>query len=470
LTHKKVNNADPGTATKFGGNDLDKWSDFASGVDTDDYDINSDFTVRSGKRYLRNPANTFSYQEIASAIAANRTITEPLLTGNDTRVYQAHTQALTNKTVDFDLNTIPHFQTAAYYTIYVAGSTVKCRDNVLGTVVSSSATNPETPIRHAITNGLNKKVYIAEGDYNLHSSFTEFVFNVNQAEMLIELSPGAHITVPNGYAGNLFNFQDGASLVKIVGGRYNEAGAQQRLWTAFNYESSGSSGVNSCSLYGWPYIRNAGKAIRIATTGTAPDGWTNNCAFEDVFVDRTVIGIDFSMGAGSFGCNRNYFRNVTIQAFTAGPGPTTTHGVRNIAGDGGEFHKVHVFDIGASDFYSTLTSNAVDTLIIGGRMTSTSASQYTDNGVRTQVYDKWLARLRRTGVFTTSGTGAQLTFSTPHGLGRTPSYWDGTAASAGTRLSPFYVSVDATNILFVFASGSAPANGVSLVWTWEVSG
>ena len=48
MTHKKVDNADAGTVNLFGGNDLDKWSDWASGVDTDDYDINSDFTVRSG--------------------------------------------------------------------------------------------------------------------------------------------------------------------------------------------------------------------------------------------------------------------------------------------------------------------------------------------------------------------------------------------------------------------------------------
>ena len=65
-------------------------------------------TLRLGvaKRYLRNPANTFSYQEIGSAITANRTVTEPLLTGNDTRVYQAHTQTLTNKTISGASNTL----------------------------------------------------------------------------------------------------------------------------------------------------------------------------------------------------------------------------------------------------------------------------------------------------------------------------------------------------------------------------
>jgi hypothetical protein len=468
LTHKKVNNADPGTATKFGGNDLDKWSDWASGVDTDDYDINSDITFRSGKRKLRNPANTFDYIETASAIAANRTVTEPLLTANDTRVYETHTQTLTAKTIDFDLNTVPNCFTGAEYTIYRSGSNTKCRDNITGTIVSTSSTAPETPIRYAIDNGVNKKIYVSAGTYNLSAGFTEFVIDVTQAEMLLEFSPGAQITVPNGYAGNLFNHVDGASQAKLVGGRFNEAGTQQRLWDCYHYESGTADGVNTCTARD-SYVRNAGCVIKLETsgvTGATPIGWVNNCNFRDIFIDRSVIGIEFNMGSTSFGMNRNVFNNVLIQAF----GPTTTHGIKNLAGDGGEFYKVHVYDLDAGAIYTTLTANAIDTLIIGGRMTSTSGSQYIDNGVRTVVKDKWLAKWRRTGVFTTTGNGSQLTFSTAHGLGRTPSYWDGTAASAGTRLSRFYVSVDATNIIFVFVSGEAPANAVSLVWTWEVSG
>lgn len=51
MTWKKVNNADAGTATKFGGNDLDKVSDALSGVDVDDvnmlcdFDFNKQFTI-----------------------------------------------------------------------------------------------------------------------------------------------------------------------------------------------------------------------------------------------------------------------------------------------------------------------------------------------------------------------------------------------------------------------------------------
>lgn len=55
---------------------------------------------------LRNPANTFSYTILTSAITANRTITLPLLTGNDTMVTAAYIQTLTNKTITLANNTL----------------------------------------------------------------------------------------------------------------------------------------------------------------------------------------------------------------------------------------------------------------------------------------------------------------------------------------------------------------------------
>lgn len=48
---------------------------------------------------LRNPGDTFSYTLRSSAIAANRDITWPLLTGNDVVVTEAHSQTLSNKTL-----------------------------------------------------------------------------------------------------------------------------------------------------------------------------------------------------------------------------------------------------------------------------------------------------------------------------------------------------------------------------------
>jgi hypothetical protein len=61
--------------------------------------INTRQYFRSGKLEVRNPADTFSYILAGSAIVADRTVTEPLLTANDTRVYEAFVQTLTNKTI-----------------------------------------------------------------------------------------------------------------------------------------------------------------------------------------------------------------------------------------------------------------------------------------------------------------------------------------------------------------------------------
>jgi hypothetical protein len=65
-----------------------------------------DQIFRSSRFLLRNPANTFSYIFATSAIGANRTITIPLLTGNDNLVTEAHTQTFTNKTISAANNSI----------------------------------------------------------------------------------------------------------------------------------------------------------------------------------------------------------------------------------------------------------------------------------------------------------------------------------------------------------------------------
>jgi len=179
LTHKKVDNADAGTTDKFGGNDLDKWSDFAGGIDVDDYDINSDFTLRSGKQYLRNPANSFSYQTIASAIAANRTVTEPLLIANDTRVYQDHIQTLAGKTISSETNTLPFLAgPIATWSIYYSGTTIMARNNKTGLIpytdTSGNINTVLTSIIDAISPaGTPTSIEIGEGNFYLASSFSD---------------------------------------------------------------------------------------------------------------------------------------------------------------------------------------------------------------------------------------------------------------------------------------------------------
>jgi hypothetical protein len=63
-------------------------------------------TFRSSRLLITNPANTFNYTFVGSAITADRNITLPLLTANDTLVTAAFAQTLTNKTIDASANTI----------------------------------------------------------------------------------------------------------------------------------------------------------------------------------------------------------------------------------------------------------------------------------------------------------------------------------------------------------------------------
>ena len=63
-------------------------------------------TFRSSRVLIRNPANTFGYTIVGSAITAARNVTLPLLTGNDTLVTEAFAQTLTNKTIAAGSNTV----------------------------------------------------------------------------------------------------------------------------------------------------------------------------------------------------------------------------------------------------------------------------------------------------------------------------------------------------------------------------
>jgi hypothetical protein len=78
-------------------------------------------TFRSGNIALRNPANTFSYFLVTSAIIANRNIIVPLLAADDTLVFENKSATLTDKTLvnptftamtfNTDSNTLKHSTT-----------------------------------------------------------------------------------------------------------------------------------------------------------------------------------------------------------------------------------------------------------------------------------------------------------------------------------------------------------------------
>lgn len=87
---------------------------------------------------VNNPANTFAYTLTPTAIAANRTLNLPLLTGTDTLVGEAHTQTLTNKTIAAGSNTITG----------IADTNVAVGAAILGTKIS-----PDFGAQNVVTTG-----------------------------------------------------------------------------------------------------------------------------------------------------------------------------------------------------------------------------------------------------------------------------------------------------------------------------
>jgi hypothetical protein len=102
-------------------------------------DFNS--TFRSSRLLIRNPANTFSYTLVGSAIAAGRNITLPLLTGNDTLVTEAFAQTLTNKTIAAGSNTISGITDATIATHTTTKITTASKSLLNTAIVYNDQTN-----------------------------------------------------------------------------------------------------------------------------------------------------------------------------------------------------------------------------------------------------------------------------------------------------------------------------------------
>jgi len=185
MTWKIINISNPGTSVKFGADDTDKINKGFSGVDVDDYDINSDFTIRSGKSHTRNPANTKSYTTVASAITVDVNETIPLLTGNDTRVYQSHTQTLANKTLDATCDVSAAVGGSAPigfdYIIYKSGSNTVAYNTATKTnqYTSSDARTTFSNVSTALNTAGGGSCFVKKGTYTMVNAASNITMRDN---------------------------------------------------------------------------------------------------------------------------------------------------------------------------------------------------------------------------------------------------------------------------------------------------
>lgn len=148
---KEATDTTAGDATKFGAPDgLNKNNQLFNGdLNVDNVDINSPWFFRTSKCYFLNTAGTFGYLvDSSAAIAADRTVSFPLLTGNDTFVFQSHIQTISSKKIGNWLDSVeiaaPSSPAASEHRLYFDSTSFKLTTKNNAGTVEEYTTNSGT--------------------------------------------------------------------------------------------------------------------------------------------------------------------------------------------------------------------------------------------------------------------------------------------------------------------------------------
>jgi len=139
---KQATDTTSGDSSKFGAPDgLNKNNQLFNGtVDVDNVDINAPWFFRDNKQSWLNPAGTMRYLVRTSAIVADRNITLPLLTADDTFLFASFEQTISSKKIGNYLDSVqaaaPASPASNEHRFYVdSGDSFLKKKNSAGTVV-----------------------------------------------------------------------------------------------------------------------------------------------------------------------------------------------------------------------------------------------------------------------------------------------------------------------------------------------
>ncbi len=172
-TITNIENADIKAAAGIVTTKLADSSNFVLTTRTNSFgDFNQVF--KDNRLLINNPADTFAYTIIGAAIGANRNLTLPLLTGNDTVVTEAHTQTLTNKTLTAPV--ISSISNTGTVTLPTATTTLVGRDT---TDTLTNKTFNADGTGNSITNIENADIKAAAGIVYSKLTLTDSVVNAD---------------------------------------------------------------------------------------------------------------------------------------------------------------------------------------------------------------------------------------------------------------------------------------------------
>lgn len=195
MTRKILAASDPGDSGHFGADDIDYINSYLSGgiQATDPVTIATATTFVNDQLQVWNAAKTFSYDFNSSAIIADRNVILPLLTADDTFVFAAFIQSLTNKTFTLATNTLTDTGIALGDLIkYVSGKYQRYAIGTTGQVLTVSAGDAswqnlpaQTPLPNVLTVGASGAQY---------TTLQAAVNAITTNPTVIQIAPGTYST------------------------------------------------------------------------------------------------------------------------------------------------------------------------------------------------------------------------------------------------------------------------------------
>jgi len=226
------------------------------------------------------------YNFAVSNLVADRTVTLPLLTGNDTFVFEAHTQTLTNKTINLSSNTLSgttaQFNTAnSDADFYVTGGT--------DVAVADGGTGASTLTGLLQGNGTSAITGIT------NSSTVGQVLRVTGASTYawgaLDLADTDAITGDLPYA----NLTPSANASRLLGRQSGSAGDWEEITLGTNLSMSGTTLNATAGAGGYATIQEEGSGLTARTTlNFVGGGFT---AADDGANTRTNVTLDTTLNA-----------------------------------------------------------------------------------------------------------------------------------------------------------------------------